>query len=162
MDGGQLDHSGLVVERAKCSSSPGCDEHWQRNFPGAFWLVGGSLLAECQNYLAYIFNTGLLMCGFVVTTNRAQGQVRQSNGHEKPPSPYFRSCPLHARFQESLTQSQWNVNLCPTIPMVCTNESDNCSKFLMLLFWGCWLDSHQFSTSNPAYSCNVDIEWLRS
>lgn len=84
----------------------------------------------------YLFNTGLLMCGFVVTTNRTQGQVRQSNGHEKPPSPYFRSCPLHARFQESLTQNQWNVNLCPTIPMVCTNESDNCSKFLMLLFWG--------------------------
>ena len=110
--GGSLITQDWSFERAKCSSSPGCDEHWQRNFPGAFWLVGGSLLAECQNYLAYIFNTGLLMCGFVVTTNRAQGQVRQSNGHEKPPSPYFRSCPLHARFQESLTQSQWNVNRC--------------------------------------------------
>ena len=102
LDTGQLDHSGLVVERAKCSSSPSCDEHWQRNFPGAVWLVGGSLLAERHNYFAYLrADTSLLMCGFVLTMNHMQGQVRQSNGHEKPPSPYYRSCPLHARFQES-------------------------------------------------------------
>ena len=36
------------------------------------------------------------------------------------------------------------------------------ASFWCCFFGGCWLDSHQFSTSNPAYSCNVDIEWLRS